>query len=184
MGIGQKAEWERQFAPYALASLLPGHLPISRQVKRHKRSCENFSYSLFQPIRFKALELSLPVSDFPPLAIFIVVYAAREWCGIKAKDLAEHLHRDPSMISRLHAAYMEKRDKRTESELQRRLNINATTLLVGEVSVLCPELSCAECQAFYYYRHEPFVGHQFADIQEVEFRDFDFVDAWQLPFRC
>jgi hypothetical protein len=25
--------------------------PISRQVKRHRRSCENFSYSLFQPSR-------------------------------------------------------------------------------------------------------------------------------------
>lgn len=25
--------------------------PISRQVKRHGRSCENFSYSLFQPSR-------------------------------------------------------------------------------------------------------------------------------------
>jgi hypothetical protein len=23
------------------------------------------------------------------------VHAAREWCGIKAKDLAEHLNRDP-----------------------------------------------------------------------------------------
>jgi hypothetical protein len=38
------------------------------------------------------------------------------WCGIKAKVLAEHLHRDASMISRLHAAYVEKRDKRSESE--------------------------------------------------------------------
>ena len=30
----------------------------------------------------------------------LLVYAAREWCGIKAKVLAEHLHRDASMISR------------------------------------------------------------------------------------
>jgi ribosome-binding protein aMBF1 (putative translation factor) len=53
----------------------------------------------------------------------LLVYAAREWCGIKARVLAEHLHRDASMISRLHAAYVENRDKRSESELQRWLNI-------------------------------------------------------------
>jgi ribosome-binding protein aMBF1 (putative translation factor) len=53
----------------------------------------------------------------------LLVYAAREWCGIKAKDLAEHLHRDPSMISRLHAAYVEKRDINLESKLQRWLSI-------------------------------------------------------------
>ena len=52
----------------------------------------------------------------------LLVYAAREWCGIKARVLAEHLHRDASMISRLHAAYVEKRDKRSEAELQRWLN--------------------------------------------------------------
>jgi hypothetical protein len=57
----------------------------------------------------------------------LLVYAAREWYGIKAKVLAEHLNRDPSMISRLHAAYVEKRDKRSESELQRWLNIKSTT---------------------------------------------------------
>ncbi len=39
---------------------------------------------------------------------------------------AEHLHRDASMISRLHAAYVEKRDKRSESELQRWLNKSIT----------------------------------------------------------
>ena len=56
----------------------------------------------------------------------LLVYAAREWCGIKARVLAEHLHRDASMISRLHAAYAEKRDKRSESELQRWLNKSIT----------------------------------------------------------
>jgi putative transposase len=56
----------------------------------------------------------------------LLVYAAREWCGIKARVLAEHLRRDASMISRLHAAYMEKRDKRLESELQRWLNKSIT----------------------------------------------------------
>jgi hypothetical protein len=49
------------------------------------------------------------------------------WCGIKARVVAEHLHRDASMISRLHAAYVEKRDKRSESELQRRLKIKSIT---------------------------------------------------------
>ena len=57
----------------------------------------------------------------------LLVYAAREWCGIKARVLAEHLHRDASMISRLHAAYVEKRDKRLESKLQRWLNIKSIT---------------------------------------------------------
>jgi hypothetical protein len=41
--------------------------------------------------------------------------------------VAEHLHRDASMISRLHAAYVENRDKRSESELQRWLGIKSTT---------------------------------------------------------
>lgn len=57
----------------------------------------------------------------------LLVYAAREWCGIKARVLADHLHRDASMISRLHAMYVENRDKRSESELQRWLNIKSTT---------------------------------------------------------
>ena len=56
----------------------------------------------------------------------LLVYAAREWCGIKTRVLAEHLNRDASMISRLHAAYVEKRDKRSESELQRWLNKSIT----------------------------------------------------------
>jgi chromosomal replication initiation ATPase DnaA len=47
-----------------------------------------------------------------------LVYAAQEWCGIEARVVAEH-HRDASMISRLHAAYVENREKRSESELQR-----------------------------------------------------------------
>jgi hypothetical protein len=34
----------------------------------------------------------------------LLVYAAREWCGIKARVLAEYLKRDTSMISRLHVA--------------------------------------------------------------------------------
>jgi putative transposase len=57
----------------------------------------------------------------------LLVYAAREWCGIKAKVLAEQLNRDASMISRLHAAYVKKRDKQLESELRRFLNNKSTT---------------------------------------------------------
>jgi ribosome-binding protein aMBF1 (putative translation factor) len=58
---------------------------------------------------------------------FVVGIAAREWCGIKAKALAEYLNRDASMISRLHTAHAEKRDKKSESELQRWLGIKSTT---------------------------------------------------------
>ena len=57
----------------------------------------------------------------------LLVYAAREWCGIKAKVLAEHLHRDASMISRLHAAYVEKRDRRLELQLQHWLGVKSIT---------------------------------------------------------
>ena len=57
----------------------------------------------------------------------LLVYVAREWCGIKARVLAEQLNRDASMISRLHAAYAAARDKESESELQRVLNIKSTT---------------------------------------------------------
>jgi hypothetical protein len=53
----------------------------------------------------------------------------RKWLGIKAKDLAEHRNRDPSMITRLYAADMENRDKRSESELQRRIKIKSTTFV-------------------------------------------------------
>jgi REP element-mobilizing transposase RayT len=57
----------------------------------------------------------------------LLVYAAREWSGIKAKALAEYLNRDASMISRLHTAHAEKRDKKSESALQRWLRIKSTT---------------------------------------------------------
>ena len=60
-------------------------------------------------------------------AYLVLVYLARECCGIKARVLAEHLNRDASMVSRLHAAYAVARDKRSESELQRLLRIKSTT---------------------------------------------------------
>ena len=57
----------------------------------------------------------------------LLVYAAREWCGMEAKALAEGLNRDASMISRLHAAYAETRDQDSEMELRRVLNMKSTT---------------------------------------------------------
>lgn len=46
-----------------------------------------------------------------------LVYAAREWSGVTAKDLGRRLHRDPSMISRLHAQYAVQRDHGLEKRL-------------------------------------------------------------------
>jgi REP element-mobilizing transposase RayT len=46
-----------------------------------------------------------------------LVYLAREWCGLTAKELAGRLHRDASMISRLYGWYQGHRDKQTEERL-------------------------------------------------------------------
>jgi REP element-mobilizing transposase RayT len=51
----------------------------------------------------------------------LLVYVAREWGGLKAKDLGEQLHRDASMISRLHASYAGNRDRKAEVQLLRLL---------------------------------------------------------------
>ena len=56
----------------------------------------------------------------------LLVYAAPEWFGIETRVVAEH-HRDASMISRLHAAYVRTREKRSESELQHWLKTKSTT---------------------------------------------------------
>jgi hypothetical protein len=45
---------------------------------------------------------------------------------IQRRVVAEHLHGDASMLSRFHAAYVEKRDKRSESDLQRWLKTKST----------------------------------------------------------
>jgi REP element-mobilizing transposase RayT len=50
-----------------------------------------------------------------------LVYLARQWCGLTAKELGRRLHRDASMISRLHAWYETHRDERTENRLARML---------------------------------------------------------------
>lgn len=49
----------------------------------------------------------------------MLVYLGREWSGIKAKELAERLHRDPSVISRLYRRYAEGRDLKIEERLAR-----------------------------------------------------------------
>ena len=46
-----------------------------------------------------------------------LVYLARQWCGLTAKELAGRLHRDASMISRLYGWYQGHRDKQTEEKL-------------------------------------------------------------------
>lgn len=46
-----------------------------------------------------------------------LVYLAREWCGLTAKELAGRLHRDASMISRLYGWYQGHRDRLTEERL-------------------------------------------------------------------
>ncbi|MGH7772196.1 MAG: transposase [Candidatus Binatia bacterium] len=51
----------------------------------------------------------------------LLVYAAREWAGVRAKELGEQLHRDASMISRLYASYAANRDRKAEARLLRLL---------------------------------------------------------------
>jgi chromosomal replication initiation ATPase DnaA len=46
-----------------------------------------------------------------------LAYLAREWCAMKAVEIADHLHRDSSMVSRLCAIYEVNPDPRTEKAL-------------------------------------------------------------------
>ncbi len=48
----------------------------------------------------------------------VLVYAAREWSGLTVKELGRRLHRDPSMISRLYAGYVRKRNDALEKRVQ------------------------------------------------------------------
>lgn len=48
-----------------------------------------------------------------------LVYLARQWCELTAKELGRRLHRDASMISRLHGWYETHRDEPTEKKLAR-----------------------------------------------------------------
>jgi putative transposase len=47
----------------------------------------------------------------------LLVYVAREWCGITAKKIGEELQRDGSTISKLHTRYAATRDKIVETRL-------------------------------------------------------------------
>jgi REP element-mobilizing transposase RayT len=51
----------------------------------------------------------------------MLVYLAREWGRMSVKELGRRLHRDPSIISRLYAAYAASRDVKAESRLARQL---------------------------------------------------------------
>jgi hypothetical protein len=43
-----------------------------------------------------------------------LVYLAREWAKASVKEIGRRLHRDPSMVSRLYAAYAADRDPNKE----------------------------------------------------------------------
>ncbi|MGH7235045.1 MAG: transposase [Nitrospiraceae bacterium] len=51
----------------------------------------------------------------------MLVYVAREWGGLTTRELGKRLHRDPSMMSRLYAAYAAQRDAAREATLKRAL---------------------------------------------------------------
>jgi putative transposase len=51
----------------------------------------------------------------------MLVYMARECCGMTVKELGKRLNRDPSIISRLYSAYMGSRDSVAESRLLRKI---------------------------------------------------------------
>ncbi|MBI2089410.1 MAG: transposase [Deltaproteobacteria bacterium] len=51
----------------------------------------------------------------------MLVYLAREWARMSVRELGRRLHRDPSIISRLYAAYGASRDVAGESRLVRQL---------------------------------------------------------------
>lgn len=48
----------------------------------------------------------------------MLVYSARTWGRLTTQELGKRLHRDPSMISRLYAAYARQRDLRREAQLK------------------------------------------------------------------
>ena len=46
-----------------------------------------------------------------------LAYLARDWCAMKAIEIARRLHRDASMVSRLCTSYEVARDARTEKKI-------------------------------------------------------------------
>ncbi len=55
----------------------------------------------------------------------MLVYFAREWSQLTARELGRRLHRDPAMISRLAATYVAHRDTRAEAQLWQCLGLPA-----------------------------------------------------------
>jgi REP element-mobilizing transposase RayT len=53
----------------------------------------------------------------------MLVYLGREWGRVSVKELGERLHRDPSVISRLHATYAAARDSKKEAVLLQQLRL-------------------------------------------------------------
>jgi hypothetical protein len=51
----------------------------------------------------------------------MLVYLARQWGRMSVKEVGKLLHRDPSIISRLYAAYAASRDTKAESRLAKQL---------------------------------------------------------------
>jgi REP-associated tyrosine transposase len=51
----------------------------------------------------------------------MLVYLAREWVRTSVKEIGRRLHRDPSIISRLYAAYGADRDQKKENRLAKQL---------------------------------------------------------------
>ncbi len=49
------------------------------------------------------------------------VYLAREWARASVKEIGRRLHRDPSLISRLYAAYAADRDRNKERLIEKQL---------------------------------------------------------------
>jgi hypothetical protein len=47
----------------------------------------------------------------------MLVYVAREWAKVSVKEISRRLHRDPSIISRLYAAYAATRHHEKETRL-------------------------------------------------------------------
>lgn len=57
----------------------------------------------------------------------MLVYLAREWGRVSAKELGRRLHRDSSMISRLYALYATHRDERAEARIDQELKQKVKT---------------------------------------------------------
>ena len=56
----------------------------------------------------------------------MLVYLAREWSHQTTRELGRRLHRDPSMISRLAAAYATHRDPTMEAHIRQAITVRPT----------------------------------------------------------